>query len=261
MPADVRPDDLMILVFGNDAAERLQVPDPRLRAQLRRAAARFSAVDFLGFDPAVEPPPADLPKDCSRCGRQNPRGARVCSGCGAKLEMYDPYDLYQDALIDTYSGDRTGITLGAHYGDVLKWLPAMRPWPLRQSGNNDHYYSGVYTITHLVYTSNDYSEFRLSPACFPAEFEHLKANLRQAVVERDPETMGEYLDSLRSFGMDFQDAPIRDGFDFLLSAQNSDGSWGDSQDPDAYGRYHPTWTAIDGLRDYRWTRMLPCPAK
>jgi hypothetical protein len=44
-----------------------------------------------------------------------------------------------------------------------------------------------------------------------------------------------------------------------LSVQNPDGSWGDMHDRDPYGRYHPTWTSIDGLRDYRWGRVLPCP--
>jgi len=56
-----------------------------------------------------------------------------------------------------------------------------------------------------------------------------------------------------------RDPLVRVGFEYLLSAQNADGSWGDTKDPDPYGRYHPTWTAIDGLRDYRWTRVLPCP--
>jgi hypothetical protein len=31
------------------------------------------------------------------------------------------------------------------------------------------------------------------------------------------------------------------------------------KDPDPYARYHPAWTAIDGLRDYRWPQVLPCP--
>jgi hypothetical protein len=39
---------------------------------------------------------------------------------------------------------------------------------------------------------------------------------------------------------------------FLLSRQNPDGSWGDMNETDIYHRYHPTWTAIDGLRRYAW---------
>jgi hypothetical protein len=259
IPKDANVDDLCNLVFGDDAAGRLGVPDARMHTKLREAATEFSVVDFMLFDPVKEPPPTDLPKQC-KCGKNNPRGATVCQRCGAKLEMENRYSLYQDALIVSYTGDRTGITLGSHYADVLKWLPTLRPYPPRLPHNDDDYYGGVYTATHVVYTYNDYSQFRLSPDCFPEEFAHLKANLRQAVKEKDPETMGEYLDSLRSFGLGYDDELVRAGFDFLLSIQNSDGSWGDVKDPNPYGRYHPTWTVIDGLRDYRWSRVLPCPA-
>jgi len=260
VPRDVGAGELADLVFGDDAAGRVGVPDPQFHRQLREAAARFSTVDILGFDPAREPPPSDLPKECGKCGRQNERGTKVCTRCGAPLEIYNRYDLYQDALIDTYTGDRTGITLGAHYVDVLHWLPSLRPYPPRKKGDARNYYAGVYTVTHVVYTYNDYSQFRLSPACFPEEVAHLEANLQQAVADEDPETMGEYLDSLRSFGLTFTDQLIRAGFEYLLSVQNPDGSWGDVKDPNPYGRYHKTWTSIDGLRDYRWNRVLPCPA-
>jgi hypothetical protein len=42
--------------------------------------------------------------------------------------------------------------------------------------------------------------------------------------------------------------------EYLLATQNADGSWGDAEAKDIYRRYHPTWTAIDGLRDYKWKR-------
>jgi hypothetical protein len=53
---------------------------------------------------------------------------------------------------------------------------------------------------------------------------------------------------------------MRSGFDFLLSRQNPDGSWGITKTTDIDRRYHSTWTAVDGLREYRWTRVLPCVA-
>jgi hypothetical protein len=258
VPRDADVNDVTDLVYGLDVAERLGAPHPTLRTQLRLAAARFSAMDVLLFDPAVEPPPSDVPEECATCGLQNARGATVCKRCGARLAMRNRYDLLQDALITTYTGDRTGITLGAHYVDVLQWMPAMRPYPPKAAGAHS-YYAGVYGATHLIYTYNDYSQFRVSPDCFPEEYAHLKANLRDAVVTNDAETMGEYLDTLRAFGLDFGSDLVRAGFDFLLSVQNPDGSWGDTRDRDPYGRYHPTWTSIDGLRDYRWGRVLPCP--
>ena len=76
-----------------------------------------------------EPPPSDIPKQCEKCGHKNARGATVCTRCGAKLEMHNRYDLYQDALINSYTGDRTGITLGAHYVDVLRLAPRDAPLP------------------------------------------------------------------------------------------------------------------------------------
>jgi hypothetical protein len=258
VPPDADVNDVTDLVYGLDVAERLGAPHPTLRTQLRLAAARFSAMDVLLFDPAVEPPPSDVPEECATCGLQNARGAAVCKRCGARLAMRSRYDLLQDALITTYTGDRTGITLGAHYVDVLRWMPAMRPYPPKSAGARS-YYPGVYGATHLIYTYNDYSQFRVSPDCFPEEYAHLKANLRDAIVTNDAETMGEYLDTLRAFGLDFGSDLVRAGFDFLLSVQNPDGSWGDTRDRDPYGRYHPTWTSIDGLRDYRWGRVLPCP--
>jgi squalene cyclase len=66
--------------------------------------------------------------------------------------------------------------------------------------------------------------------------------------------MGELMDCLKSFGLQDDDTLIRTGTEFLLSSQNPDGSWGDMKTTDMYLRYHPTWTAVDGLRDYKWKR-------
>ena len=68
----------------------------------------------------------------------------------------------------------------------------------------------------------------------------------------DPESMGEFLDTLKSFGLSDRHILIRNGMRYLLSQQNADGSWGDVESYDEGQRYHPTWTAIDGLRDYAW---------
>src|SRR5439155_26188633 len=80
-------------------------------------------------------------------------------------------------------------------------------------------------------------------------------NLEKMIVMEDPETVGEFLDSLRSFGLSENHRLIRIGMDYLLSVQNPDGSWGDTEADDIYLRYHPTWTAIDGLRAYAWSGL------
>jgi hypothetical protein len=126
----------------------------------------------------------------------------------------------------------------------------MRPYPERASISTGTFIDVNNAITHVIYTLNDYNRYLLSPAWLPEEYQYLKSNLEEAVKLQDPETLGEFLDTLRDFGMTERDALIRVGVDYALSKQNPDGSWGDLTDSDIYNRYHATWTAIDGLREY-----------
>jgi hypothetical protein len=227
VPANADADDIANLVYGSDAAEALGVPDRPFHDALVRAASRFSTADYLGFDPRREPPPAQ-----SR------------------------YEIFQDALIGAYTFDHYDVPIGARYTDVLRWLPAMHPYPARGSGL---YYRSVYTITHVVYTYNGYNQYRIAPKCFPDEFAYLNANFEQAIADNDPETLGEYLDTLQAFGLTWADSRMRRAVESLLAAQNPDGSWGNPKESDPYTRYHSTWTALDGIQQYRARAVLPCP--
>ncbi len=252
IPHDPTADDVADIAFGAYALQQLGTPDESLKERVRQAAARFSASDFLSFDPVHETPPADLPYACKNCNLENERGAKQCTRCGKPLKIRNRYDVWDDALIGTYTGDCYGVKLGAPYAEVVKWLPAMRPYPGFVKGRVQDFYDTLYAITHLIYTLNGYSTYRLSPNWLPDEFKYLKANLTQAVKLHDPETMGEFVDTLLSFGMTEHDSPIRTGRKFLMKTQNADGSWGNALDRDIYNRYHTTWTAIDGLREYEW---------
>lgn len=163
-----------------------------------------------------------------------------------------------DALIATYFGEQFGTAAEGHYADVLRWLPQMRPWPPHRHGDWT-YYDGIYALTHVIYTFNHYNLSRVSPACFPEEFKYLKTNLPAAIADHDPETLGEYVDSLRAFGLDFSEASIREAAEYLLSSQNPDGSWGDPNDTDLYNRYHTTWTSQGALQEFHWKKLAPCP--
>ena len=252
VPGKTSVDQLSDLIYGSDAADRLGARDSGYKRQLRSAARHYSVTDFLSFDPAREPPPSDLPDQCGKCQRWNARGATVCGYCGSPLTMQNRYDIWTDALITTYTGDIYGITLGAPYRQVIRWIPSMRPYPSRATVTTATFYKIANSITHVIYTLNDYNRYLLSPEWLPQEFLYLKANLEETVRLQDPETLGEFLDTLRDFGMTERDPLIRTGFDYVLSRQNSDGSWGEPKDPDVYNRYHATWTAIDGLREYAW---------
>jgi hypothetical protein len=239
-------------IFGADAATRLGYPDDQFKEKIRSAVARFNVRDFLAFDAVNEPPPSDIPKACPKCDRDWRRGTKTCPRDGSPLSMKSRYDVWSDALITAYTGDIYGITLGAPYRDVLKWIGAMRPYAPRSQVNITEFYDITYCITHIVYTLNDYNQYRISPQWLPEEYAYLKTNLEEAIRLEDPETLGEFLDTLRAFGMTEDDSPIRTGVNYVLSRQNRDGSWGDPKDRDVYDRYHSTWTAIDGLRQYAY---------
>jgi hypothetical protein len=248
---DANAGELSSLVFGSDAADRLGVRDFPLKSQIRRALKKFSAEDFYRFNPATEPPPTNIPDIC-KCGTENARGRRRCAHCHGPLEMLGRYGAWIDALIMTYLGERYGVIAGAKFEDAIKWLPLMRPYRGPEGGGNEDFYWTVYAVTHVVYTLNHYNVYQLSPRWLPEEFEFLKTNLEEAIQREDPEMTGEFLDSLKAFGLSDNHPLIRKGTGYVLSQQNADGGWGDVHSEDPYLRYHPAFTAINGLRDIAW---------
>jgi hypothetical protein len=240
--------------FGSDAADSLGLMDAKLKLQIRRAAARFGARDFLLFDPRAEAPPADVPSDCKFDRAWNPRGTTLCRRCGRALKMRTRQDVWYDALITAYVGERYGVRLGASYGEVLGWLPKLRPHP---GAGTPEFYDAVYAVTHVVYTLNDYGQRRVPARLLPEEFAFLKSNLREAIADDDADMLGEFMDSLRAFGLNDGDAEIREGMEYLLAHQNPDGSWGDPNEKDIYHRYHPTWNAVAALSNYAWRGDAP----
>jgi hypothetical protein len=261
LPAWASAEELIDFAFGGDAADSLGLRDDALKAQIRRAAARFKANDLLLFDPASEPPPADVPEACEFDGTENARGAKTCRRCGRPLKMRTRYDVWYGALITTYTGEHYGVRLGASYEDVLKWLPGLRPYRGSEGGANADFYDTVYALTHVVYTLNDYGQLRLPARLLPEEFAFLRANLREAVREGDADMLGEFMDSLRALGLTDADAEIRAGTEYLLAHQNPDGSWGDARERDIYLRYHPTWGGVAALSNYAWRGTGPSPSK
>ena len=252
-----RPDaeSIFELAYGGLYADRPGVRDPKLKAQLKLAARQFPAADFLDFDPSKEPPPDDVPEGC-RCGFWNERGRKTCASCRRRLSMMSRYLVWYVALIRTYVAARYGVSLGASYADVLRWLPTLRPYPAERS--HADFWDAAYAVTHIVYTLNDYQKYRLRPAWLPQEFAFLKGNLGGLIEDDDPETVGEFMECLNCFGLSGRSPLIRAGTDFLLASQNADGSWGRTDGEDTYKNYHTTLTATGGLMEVRWrgTRLV-----
>jgi len=236
------------------AAESLGVRAPRIKAQLRRLARAFPAVDYFGFDPRVEPPPADVPDTCA-CGLRSPRGRRICAdpACCTPLIRMTRSRTWCLALTSAYCGERYGVRLGSSYRETMRWLPFVRPFRIRARNATHEFYDAAYVVTHIVYTMNDYGKFLLAPAWFPWEYAFLRTHLETALAMNDPDMVGEFLDTLRAFGAGDDDRQVRRGFDFLLDTQNPDGSWARWDADSLYTGFHATWAAIDGLREFAWT--------
>ena len=247
--SDAEADVVYDLLYGSLYADLLGARDPRMKARLKAAARRFSARDFLWFDPAAEPPPADLPDLC-RCGFWNERGRKTCARCRRRLSMSSRQGLWYVALIRTYMAARYGVSLGASFADVLRWLPALRPYPEARAAAD--FVDAAYAVTHVVYTLNDYDVYRLRPAWLPEEFAFLKSQMSPAIAAEDAEMVGEFLECLKCFGSSGRSPVVRDGTDFLLARQNADGSWGATDTGNAYMNYHPTLAAAGGLMEVRW---------
>ncbi|HUS12256.1 MAG TPA: hypothetical protein VMZ30_17450 [Pyrinomonadaceae bacterium] len=251
VPADVSADLILDFILVRYALSRLGMRDVILKAQIDSAAQRFSAKDLLGFDPLSEPPANDLPCRCD-CGLKNQRGRMFCKQCRRRLENQSRYRVWMEALANTYISERCGLNCGARYLDVLRWLPTMRPYPVGADGNVESLREAIYAVTHIVYTLNDYGTYRLRPSWLPREFSFLQANVAGACGRKDPEVLGELLDSLKAFGLRSSHPLIMRGIEYLLAEQNEDGSWGDPDEENIRTRCHTTWTAIDGLRTYAW---------
>ena len=165
--------------------------------------------------------------------------------------MQSRYQTWMKALYGGYLSDSSGMRFGTRFADALAWARDLRPYCGPHEGTRDDFYYSVYAITHLVYTLNDYGRYQLSRRWLPCEFEFLKANLEEAIALDDPDMVGEFMDSLKAFGLANNGPMVRRGTQYLLSGQNADGSWGDPNEDDCE-RFHPTWTAVDGLREFAW---------
>ena len=252
VPPDADAGTIWSLAYGSLSADLLDVRDDGLKAELLTAARRHTAEEYLQFDPTKEPPPSDIPRNCKNCKSGNPRGAKVCRKCGAELRMASPYGILCDALTSAHTSNLYGVWLGGSYEDVAQWIPKLRPYPRAQDKNSQINQDVAYAITHIVYTMNGYTLYKLRPEWLPREYEYLKANLKLNIAASDPETLGEFMDTLRSFGMDESDSLMQSGVEFLLSRQNPDGSWGPARETGDYSRYHTTWTSMNGVMQYAW---------
>ena len=190
-------------------------------AVLGRAAEQFPLEDYLGFRPWTGKP--DL-------------------------------DLLIDLLIGFHFTDRVGAPVGISFAEALVFVPSVVYVPDAEVGG-DRYVDQNNLVTHLVYTLSGYASWTVPSDLLPREFAYIKEQLPVAVMWADPETLAEYIDSLKLMGEG--DELIGPGIAVLLELQKPDGRWEPVEPEDEYDRYHATWCVMDALRSYQLGREGP----
>jgi hypothetical protein len=256
IPANPRKAALLDFVWVGYALKRLGKSTRSFPRQIAAAIRKFSPVELLGYDPRSEPPPENYSFVCD-CGLQNLPGRKTCKQCRCKLTFQTRYRTWFQGLTITYILQECGVGWSVGYEDVLKWLPALRPYPAPPTDENeddDEWRSALYAVTHLVYSLNDFGTYRLSPRFLKAEIDFIKKSIAVVCSEGEIELLGELLDTLKAFGLRPAHPLIRRGTNHLLENVNADGSWGDPDEDSINTLCHTTWTAVDGLRTYSWRR-------
>ncbi|MBV1910726.1 MAG: hypothetical protein KUG78_15590 [Kangiellaceae bacterium] len=236
------------MLIADQAAEELGIVDTDYHYRLHSSFSKTDVYDILGFDPKQEPPPIDIPDKCGFCGFEDVRGKRFCKVCRKKLIMIDPYDVWVNALIFTHHLKLYGPIERDLYEPTVSWINVMRPYPTGNYLDSSRVFHAAYAVTHVVYTLSNYHQSQITPAKLKPEIVFLKKMLKQALQAEDCDLLGECIDSLSALAMSKVD--LKSARDFLISAQNIDGSWGTTSDI-LHRRIHTTWTAMDAIRSYR----------
>ena len=184
---------------------------------LREAAGWYPVQDYLGFDPANGVVP-DL-------------------------------DLLIDLLIGFHFTDRMFVDIGVTYAEVLPYVAAVE-YRVDPVVEHNRYIDLNNLVTHLVYTVSGYATWNVAAGVMPREVEYIRTWMGYALAWADPETLAEYVDSLRLFGYGPGDPDVAAGVEVLLAIQKADGRWEPLEVEDEYDRYHATWCAMDALRSY-----------
>ena len=160
-------------------------------------------------------------------------------------------------LINAYIG--LSLNFPVHYGfaEALADCLELRPYEQTEALDARAFIRLGFLVTHIVYTVSHYNELLIDPGLLEPERRFMCKSIERLIDIDERELVGEYLDALRTAGLSEED-PLLDGaVSWLVGKQNSDGSWGDPGHERTYKRYHPTMTAVQGLRAYKRTGRGP----
>jgi hypothetical protein len=236
------PQEVIDAVIGMYCLERLGIHH-QLKAEvvtflnLSEGEGGYSVNMYLSWDPFSQEPPIGEATD----GEEAISQQRTMS----------------NSLIHTFYASRVGVSFGAGYEQVLKWLPTMRPYkgPIELSWQ--HYIDQCYLVTHIVFTLNNWGELQLDPELLPHEYYFVREHMAVQIKHCDVHLVGEFIECLRAFGASDTDPLVQKGMTFLMSCQHEDGSWDKGDDTDEYTTYHATMVGVQSLLNHRYRGFGP----
>ncbi len=205
------------------------------------AASALWALDVLGYD--VDPALAVL----QRAAPDHAVEEYLCfePTAGGLPDL----DLLIDLVIGFHFTDRMGVDIGVTYAEVLPHVAGV-DYRVDAALEENRYIDTNNLVTHLVYTLTGYATWNAPARALDREVAYIRAHMADALIWADPETLSEYVDSLKLVGFGPQDPDVAAGEAVLLAIQRPDGRWIPDEVEDEYDRYHATWCAMDALVDY-----------
>lgn len=162
------------------------------------------------------------------------------------------YKFCTENLILAYIGYQSKTCIGHSLSETFADALNQRPYKSREEIGHDAFTAQGFVVTHIVYIASDYNRKQLDPELIAPEKNYMLNTLDQLIDNGEVELLGEYLDALRTCGVEKSDPKWQRAAEWLLEQQNTDGSWGDLQEENTYKRYHVTLAAVQGLRDYKY---------
>ena len=188
----------------------------------------YETKDYLGWNPFTGPP--------------SDQTLEISSG----VEV-SKYRAFSNAIIHAFYADRVGLNLGCTFCQIFQWLPSLRPYKGPRELPWHEYIDQCYLVTHIIFVMNNWGELSLHPSLFPNEYFFLRANFDIHIQQRDVHLIAEFTETLRSFGCDDKDELIQKGIRTLLSLQDENGIWDDTDGNDPYRTYHATMCGAQAL--------------
>ena len=228
-------DDLMGAISLLADAELLQVPKQPLLGRVREKLATLATADDLYM--------IDL----------------------GHLDQASEDDLFW-LLLDSYTMERADVAIPGQFqstfmlADMLRFLATKQLVPLRadKTANHERFTDHAYLATHIGYVLQDYGRLELTPAQFGPAYDYIRAQFAPTLALPDLELVAEYVNLFRSMGFSDDDRMVCEGTRFLLAHQRPDGTFSDwAKAKEAYGGVHPTWVAVNALRDRGFQHDTP----